>query len=59
MKKNIVRLLLFTSSIINAQVVDLKSPNHPADMTQGSYIKDVDADFDKFDGTLDMDRSPL
>ncbi|AIL46990.1 DUF6705 family protein [Elizabethkingia anophelis] len=51
MKSIFLTLLLFVSTFFNAQTVDIKSPNIPADMPAGSYIKDIDGDFDKFTGT--------
>lgn len=51
MKYILLILILLTSSVFQAQVFDVKDSNLPSEIPSGSYIKDIDGDFDKFVGT--------
>ncbi|TPD68258.1 DUF6705 family protein [Flavobacterium microcysteis] len=51
MKNIFLILMLITSFLSQAQIVDIKNLDSQSDLPSGSYIKDINGDFDKFVGT--------
>lgn len=51
MKKIIIVLILFSSYTVTSQIFDICDPVILQDIPAGSYIKDADGKFNKFDGT--------